>query len=198
QTLKSLQSSNRIAYVIGHVPPKSVKEKKAYLDVCYDSYLSIVATYAQSGTLAAHFHGHTNVDSVSFLTINKKSNLHLNVVTQNLADDSDSPLDSSLSIVHVFTNGPSIIPLANPAVRVYSYDTGVATLGNLLDYQQFYTDLEGDNGRGSVKWELEYKASTAYAMTDLSLKTWVKTLKGFWKSGSQTYPLYQNYFNVGV
>ncbi|KAJ3326657.1 Endopolyphosphatase [Blyttiomyces sp. JEL0837] len=198
-TLTTLETANKKAYVIGHIPPKDEKNKKAYQDNCYASYLSLIA--AHNNTIISHFHGHTNEDSVSFLTANYTAiptKYKLNVVTQDLSVDEQSPLDTSLTTIHVFTNGPSIIPVNNPAVRVYNYDVTPTGLGNLIDYTQFWTDLKKDNAGGDVVWETEYVASTTYGMTDLSTQSWIKTIQGFWAANSTTYAQYANFFTVGA
>lgn len=63
-------------------------------------------------------------------------------------------------------NAPSIIPVNNPAIRVYTYDTEGSeySFGTIRDWEQYYVDLEKANDGGSADFELEYKASELYGV----------------------------------
>ena len=63
-------------------------------------------------------------------------------------------------------NGPSVIPVNNPAVRVYTYDTGSGKypFGTVRDWNQYYIDLNKANDGGSVDYQLEYTASELYGV----------------------------------
>ncbi|KAJ3318720.1 Acid sphingomyelinase-like phosphodiesterase 3b, partial [Blyttiomyces sp. JEL0837] len=172
-TLTELERANKRAYVIGHIPPNSERNEKAYKEACHNQYLSLVAKH--NDTIISHFHGHTNQDSLSFLSTNRSDfssgQYSLNVITVSRDIATMAPLDPrdpSIDVVHVFTNGPSVIPLYNPALRVYKYNNS----GDLLDYTQFWTDLEKDNSDGFVTWMTEYTAAGAYNMSRLSTEEW--------------------------
>ena len=56
----------------------------------------------------------------------------------------------------------------NPALRLYSYERST---GAVLDYQQYYMNLSSANRAGSIHWELEYQATSAYNISDVSAKS---------------------------
>ncbi|KAJ3219213.1 Endopolyphosphatase [Dinochytrium kinnereticum] len=197
--LRYLSNRRMHAYVIGHIPPKSGQNQLSFFDVCYQRYLHIVATFRN--TILHHFHGHTNYDMISFINKNRTSGTYSLTVlnSTNLPKDPD-PTDPSVSdnnpIVTAFSNAPSVISFNNPAIRVYHYDTLRKRFGSLLDFVQYYTDVEKDNKRGSVKWEIEYSAREAYGINDLSVRSLVEVVKGFYEEGSKTLPMYRRFFNV--
>lgn len=82
------------------------------------------------------------------------------------ADDKDAGgVKASLAQTYVgLFNAPSIIPVHNPALRVYTYDTKGKDypFGTIRDWDQYYVDLKKANKKGTVKYQLEYKASELY------------------------------------
>lgn len=82
------------------------------------------------------------------------------------ADDKDAEdVKASLAQTYVgLFNAPSIIPVHNPALRVYTYDTEGKDypFGTIRDWEQYYVDLKKANKKRSVKYQLEYKASELY------------------------------------
>ncbi|KAI8833734.1 Metallo-dependent phosphatase-like protein [Chytridium lagenaria] len=195
--LKRLKSVNKRAYIIGHISPKDEMDKKAYFDACYDRYIRLVGTH--SATIAAHFHGHINFDMLSYLSHDTSTDVYtLSAINSTFLPQYSNPLDPAVaattSIVHVFTNSPSIIPLYNPSARVYTYEPS----GTLLDYTQFYTDLVEDNERGVVAWETEYKATEVYGVKDLAMESLVGIVKGLYEFNSSTMEKYSKFFDVGA
>lgn len=63
-------------------------------------------------------------------------------------------------------NAPSIIPKNNPAIRVYKYqaESGEYPVGTILDWEQYYLDLEKANNDGDANFELEYTASDLFGV----------------------------------
>jgi hypothetical protein len=63
-------------------------------------------------------------------------------------------------------NAPSIIPVNNPALRVYTYDTDGKDypFGTIRDWDQYYIDLQKANNGGKAEFELEYSASKLYGV----------------------------------
>lgn len=63
-------------------------------------------------------------------------------------------------------NAPSLIPVNNPALRVYTYDTEGTTypFGTIRDWDQYYVDLNTANSNGKVQFQLEYTASNFYGV----------------------------------
>jgi hypothetical protein len=71
----------------------------------------------------------------------------------------------SQSTMAIF-NAPSIIPAHNPALRVYTYDTDGSDypFGTILNWDQYYVDLNAANQNGKVGFQIEYKASDLYGV----------------------------------
>lgn len=82
------------------------------------------------------------------------------------ADDGDArAVKSSLAQTQVgLFNAPSVIPVNNPGLRVYRYETEGKDypFGTIRDWDQYYVDLEKANKQRKLKYELEYKASQLY------------------------------------
>lgn len=79
-------------------------------------------------------------------------------------DASDSKKKLQKTVFGLF-NGPSILPKHNPGFRVYSYETGEGSdypVGTILDWKQYYVDLEKANDDNKVDYQLEYTASDLY------------------------------------
>lgn len=85
------------------------------------------------------------------------------------ADDSDaSDMKKELRKTSVgLFNAPSIIPVNNPALRVYTYNTKESDgypVGIIRDWDQYYVDLDKANDDEKVEFELEYSASDLYGV----------------------------------
>jgi hypothetical protein len=76
-----------------------------------------------------------------------------------------SKSDLAGSVVGLF-NAPSIVPKNNPGFRVYSYETGGSgyPVGTILDWTQYYVDLNEANANDKVDYKVEYTASALYAV----------------------------------
>lgn len=64
---------------------------------------------------------------------------------------------------YVISSGPG--PAHNPGIRLIKYDR---TTGKHLDIKQYYLNLETANMAGFATWQLEYKASDVYKLSDLT------------------------------
>ncbi|ORZ15254.1 Metallo-dependent phosphatase-like protein [Absidia repens] len=75
-----------------------------------------------------------------------------------------SPLPSPLKVLGILFNSPSIVPLNNPGLRVYEYETkgDTAPIGTILNYKQYYADLQEANASGQLTFKLEYDAAELY------------------------------------
>lgn len=63
-------------------------------------------------------------------------------------------------------NAPSLIPVNNPALRVYTYDTSGTTypFGTIRGWDQYYVDLVVANSNGKVAFQLEYSAADFFGV----------------------------------
>jgi len=158
------------------------RARKLYLKQCWKQYVKLSGKYASA--ISGQFHGHTNADVFSFLTTSSNSNTEssdYDLITVS-ADAPPVAVANANSILAVFTNGPSIIPVTNPALRVYDY---VPSTGLLTDYTQYYSDLSIDNHSGNVSWNVEYKLGDAYNVHRWSMTDeWSNVLATLSKGGS--------------
>ncbi|GAA5813317.1 hypothetical protein MFLAVUS_006794 [Mucor flavus] len=153
------KGNNHQVYLMGHVPPIDDDGSKLYKSKCYSQYLNLLGKYGS--VISGHFTGHTNNDNLNAVIPEGKSKF-----TYMAADDKDAGgVKASLAQTYVgLFNAPSIIPVHNPALRVYTYDTKGKDypFGTIRDWDQYYVDLKKANKKGTVKYQLEYKASELY------------------------------------
>ncbi|KAG2203793.1 hypothetical protein INT47_012726 [Mucor saturninus] len=162
-TLKEFKSkgNGHQVYMMSHVPPIDDDGSKLYKDSCYSQYLNLLGNYGS--IIAGHFNGHTNNDNLNAVIPDGKKDF-----TYIAADDKDArDLKSTLakSAVALF-NAPSIIPVHNPALRVYTYDIEGKDYpyGTIRNWEQYYIDLDDANNGGPVEFKLEYDATHLYGV----------------------------------
>ncbi|KAJ3106952.1 Endopolyphosphatase [Phlyctochytrium planicorne] len=196
--LEQAEKAGGLVHVIGHVPPIGPGNERLYFDGCHKRFLEIVVRYRQH--VGHLFHGHTNFDMLS-VVVKGGEGFDCRVVNGTVLPEIGG------EIVMAFTNAPSIVPFNNPAIRVYSYETGRGTgrgmglgrklpFGTLLDYVQHYTDLGEDNVKGRVRYRKEYSARKIYGVQDLSWKSMLTIAKGLYEPGSKTLGKYLEFFDV--
>jgi hypothetical protein len=71
---------------------------------------------------------------------------------------------------------PSVVPLFNPALRVLEYDLSDNTLGQIMNYWQYYVDLDEANSNypDEPKLKLEYIAKDVYGPGPFTAKYYRK------------------------
>ncbi|RUP06328.1 hypothetical protein BC936DRAFT_140407, partial [Jimgerdemannia flammicorona] len=177
--------------------------------------------------IQGHFTGHTNGKNSNqpgfrdFLASAKNDNLHLFHHSLSLLDDmlsfivrnqtstgnyslitltgSSLPhIDLSTNpIVTVLNNAPSVIPVNNPALRVYDFETNPHEFGMLVDWTQYYANLTAANNKGKVVWQKEYQALKQYGLKGLFPQDYTKLVQGFLVPNSTTWAAYVKYITVG-
>ncbi|WAR21164.1 ASM3B-like protein [Mya arenaria] len=89
---------------------------------------------------------------------------------------------------------PNVIgPAHNPGIRLVKYER---TTGRHLDIQQYYLDLENANNNGSDIWGLEYTATSAYGIDDLTAESLEKAIEKIKKPGSEEFNRYVHFHDV--
>lgn len=76
----------------------------------------------------------------------------------------------------------------NPGLRLYHYRRST---GRITDYTQFYINLTEANTLGKANWRAEYKAKTAYNLSNLLPASLDALVAQFKQDGS---PLFQRYY----
>ncbi|KAH3743097.1 sphingomyelin phosphodiesterase acid-like 3 [Pelomyxa schiedti] len=153
-TLKSARANNEKVLLIGHIPLGilDIEPVPMWADVCMEHYNNLTQEYHD--IIAGQFFGHLHYDT--WRIIREESGKPIN--TAYLVPGF-TPRAASSSVLAPNTPGK------NPAIRLYHYDT---TTFELLDYDQYYTDLLAGNAAGELTWEIEYSAVKYYGLRDLS------------------------------
>ncbi|KAJ9056023.1 hypothetical protein DSO57_1037381 [Entomophthora muscae] len=191
QALKDIAKNTQKAYVMGHIPPKDEHGREILLDKCYGRFVDITGKHAY--VISGIFWGHTNVDTLSF--ISKTHDIKPTYSFTSLANRKDATMPKG-EIIAIMTTGPSILPFNHPAIRSYRYDPSSS---DLLGYTQYYANLTDANhglSKGLVFKE-EYNTWKDYRLPALTLKYW----KNFFARLVRDKALWKRYLyhkNVGV
>ncbi|KAI7893528.1 Metallo-dependent phosphatase-like protein [Mucor mucedo] len=163
KSLDDTRADGSKAYILAHIPPNSKKDKHFFRDKCYNEYYSILGSY--SDVIVGHFSGHFNYDQLTAVLQNKEDGTYTRVAALGAEEVPMTAEELEIyKVVGVLFNAPSIIPEHNPAIRIYTYETEGYRypVGTILDWDQYYANLEEANQSGNLEFKLEYKASTLY------------------------------------
>ncbi|CRL00115.1 CLUMA_CG013396, isoform A [Clunio marinus] len=147
-----LAKSNRnkeTVYIVGHMPPGSDERQigiipnghTTYSEKNNLRYLRLIRKY--SSIIQGQFFGHLHSDSFRIVY-----------------NDMGKPV-SWIMIAPSITPRKMLGGSNNPAMRLYKFETDT---GQVLDYTQYYLDLESANSRkdGAPAWQSEYNLTTYY------------------------------------
>ncbi|KAI9026496.1 Metallo-dependent phosphatase-like protein [Phycomyces nitens] len=162
KVLNAARSNKISVYVVGHVPPNDDDGSELYKSSCYDIYIALLGSY--SDVIVGHFTGHTNSDMLTAIVKDGSSYSALSAVSVDSELTSSSMINANVATV--LFNSPSIIPVHNPAMRVYNYETGDSEnkFGTITDWVQYYADLEEANSNGNIEYKVEYQASELFGI----------------------------------
>ncbi|RUS30236.1 LOW QUALITY PROTEIN: hypothetical protein BC938DRAFT_479685 [Jimgerdemannia flammicorona] len=94
--------------------------KMTFYPACYNIYVNLLGEYAD--VIQGHFTGHTNEDMLTLVVRNHTATSNYSLIT--LTGKTVPQIDFVANpIVAVLNNAPSVIPVNNPALRVYQYNT---------------------------------------------------------------------------
>ncbi|XP_035786018.1 acid sphingomyelinase-like phosphodiesterase 3a [Anopheles albimanus] len=147
EVLAKSSRNKETVYIVGHIPPGSDERHightipfghSSFTEKNNARYLRLVKRY--SSIIQGQFFGHLHSDSfrVVYNEVGKP-------VSWMMIAPSISPRRSSES--------------NNPAMRLYKFDTDT---GQVLDYTQYYLDLEQANLLEEAAWQPEYNLTTYY------------------------------------
>ncbi|CAG8537184.1 9313_t:CDS:2 [Funneliformis mosseae] len=182
--LKNARREKRRVLIAQHVPPLDSDGESSFLPQCEDEFVQLLGEF--SDIISGHFTGHTNLDTLTFLTesenVNGKYSLYY-------LDKDEGPSKKSFdNIILVLNNAPSIVP--------GKYSTSSETFGALSDYIQYYLDIEKANEIGKSEWEVEYIASETYNMKQLSPSEWANVLNEMESEHSESWQNYLKFITV--
>ncbi|CAO3592653.1 unnamed protein product [Absidia cylindrospora] len=192
KSLEAAKKDNVMIYVMGHVPPNDDDGSELFTSSCLDQYYQLLGEYGD--IIAGHFTGHTNNDMLTAVVPDGKSFKPVPAI----ADKSNLKKLKVNNVSTMLFNAPSIIPVNNPAIRVYEYETGKGKehpIGTILDWNQYYADLEKANKEGKIKYELEYQASKLYGVNKFDSQGIARAFKEL-RVNSKTRQDYSNYVTV--
>ncbi|KAI9482810.1 MAG: Metallo-dependent phosphatase-like protein [Benjaminiella poitrasii] len=181
------------AYIMGHVPPIDDDGSQLYKDACHEKYFNLLGKYGKY--ISGHFTGHTNDDNLNVVVPDGDGSYEF--IAADDEDASDREDDLKKASVALF-NAPSIIPVNNPAIRVYHYETstsGDSPIGTITDWDQYYVDLDVANDKGKVQYELEYSASDLYSVDYFYGKNLAEAVKNV-AGDKKARKLYKKYAKV--
>eukprot|EP01027_Heterolobosea_sp_BB2_P017299 GEZU01024521.1.p1 GENE.GEZU01024521.1~~GEZU01024521.1.p1 ORF type:complete len:331 (+),score=104.42 GEZU01024521.1:157-1149(+) len=183
QTLTAARQNKERVYIIGHVP-MGADERNGTANFWPQFNAKFLETILPfSDVIIAHIYGHEHSDTFKLLY-----DLETNTQPKQVAllSPSITPWYNNHSNSQGFNTPPN-----NPGIRIYEYSPQDYSL---LNYHQFWTDLKSDNEAGQITWKLEYTATEAYNIEDLS----VDSMAAVWNFMSGGTPegeaLFQKYF----
>ncbi|XP_075163064.1 cyclic GMP-AMP phosphodiesterase SMPDL3A [Haematobia irritans] len=153
EVLSKSKANKETVYIVGHIPPGSDERHiglqqnghTTFTESNNIRYLELVRKYAS--IIQGQFFGHLHSDSFRIIY-----------------DGNGKPVSwmmMSPSVTPRKMNGGS----NNPAMRLYKFDTDS---GQVLDYTQYYLDLQAANTLGEPNWVPEYNLTHYYALSDIS------------------------------
>eukprot|EP01133_Synstelium_polycarpum_P001419 gene1419-1645_t len=154
-TLYQARQNNEQVWIIGHVPPGHNEKYDVpnFHSRFNDRFLLTFANY--SDVIVAHLYGHQHSDTFR-LYYDHPSKIFENAVPCGAMFLSPSLTPWQNPFVPAIPN--------NPSLRIYSYNT---TGFNLLDYDQYWSNLTQSIELGAIEFELEYRATQLYNIAAL-------------------------------
>uniref|UniRef100_W8BNI4 Acid sphingomyelinase-like phosphodiesterase 3b n=1 Tax=Ceratitis capitata TaxID=7213 RepID=W8BNI4_CERCA len=147
------KNNKETVYIVGHIPPGSDERhiglqqngRTTFTETNNKRYLELVRKY--SSIIQGQFFGHLHSDSFRIIY-----------------DDNGKPV-SWMMISPSVTPRKLNVGSNNPAMRLYKFDTDS---GQVLDYTQYFMDLQLANQVGEPNWLPEYNLTHYYALSDIS------------------------------
>jgi sphingomyelin phosphodiesterase len=165
QTLSSLEASQQQVMLIGHQPPGDSGCNQAFSWALFD----IVNRF--ESTIVAQFYGHTHHDSFRVFFDPPSSPSSSSSPPSTSSSLSPSPRATNIAYV-----SPSLTPYTdmNPGYRVFELANTLPRM-MVTESWTYFVDLEQANQVDPSHppvWQLEYTATQAYNLTDLSPASW--------------------------
>eukprot|EP00771_Trimastix_marina_P002685 gnl/Trimastix_PCT/3834.p1 GENE.gnl/Trimastix_PCT/3834~~gnl/Trimastix_PCT/3834.p1 ORF type:complete len:439 (-),score=26.81 gnl/Trimastix_PCT/3834:71-1291(-) len=159
-TLDEARSNNERVLLAYHVPP-GFHERSSKPQYHHRYVVPLLSIYRQySDIIVGHIAGHSHSDTFKLL--------------------SDQSFNDHPFGVCLVSPGPCArchnkpIKCNNPSVRLFTYSQHN---GTLLDYIQYWTDLQVDNWFGRAQWVKEYQFSEMYGHSEITPYTMHETYK---------------------
>ncbi|XP_052771999.1 acid sphingomyelinase-like phosphodiesterase 3b [Mya arenaria] len=180
QTLAEARRNNERVLVTAHIPPGPHTPSDTWWmhEQFHTPLVETLRRYTDV-IVAMHF-GHDHADGFKVLSGNSGNH--------------KAPIFMAPSVTPWRYIIPNVIgPAHNPGIRLVKYER---TTGRHLDIQQYYLDLENANNNGSDIWGLEYTATSAYGIDDLTAESLEKAIEKIKKPGSEEFNRYVHFHDV--
>jgi len=179
--LTNASSNNEKVFIIGHVPPGAFERapgKKWFYPQFNTKYIDAVMKHAE--VITGHFLAHQHCDSFKIFY------------------DKKGVPRSSLFLCPAVTPWKTVLPTVgynNPGIRLYKYDR---TTTHVKDVWQYFTNLTQANLINKPDWLLEYKATEAFNLPDVSPQSLHSLVQSFEPQGSPNFKKYYLYNSVSA
>lgn len=151
RVLTSASMAKEKVFIIGHVPPGTFERApglKWFYPHFNKKYVALIMKHAD--VISGHFLAHQHCDSFKVIY-----------------DENGDPR-SSIFLCPAVTPWKTVLPTVgsnNPGIRLYKYNRSSA---QLKDIWQYYTNLTLANLKDKPTWLIEYKATDAFNIPDVS------------------------------
>ncbi|XP_002733390.1 acid sphingomyelinase-like phosphodiesterase 3b [Saccoglossus kowalevskii] len=178
-TLEEAKRNNQLVWILAHIPPGHPERSHSspwFYEEFNERYIDIISQYAD--IIIGQFYAHHHTD-------------HFKV----LYNDNGEPISSMLL-------APAVVPWRNkyvynaefgannPAVRLFKYQRST---GKLLDIMQYIMNLSEANQNNSPEWVLEYTATEAYSIDDVTTESLHELAESFKPENSENFEKYNLY-----
>ncbi|EGC30266.1 hypothetical protein DICPUDRAFT_158024 [Dictyostelium purpureum] len=168
ETLQASEDIGEKVYLVGHIPPGIAD----CVDIWSEQFFQIVNRYED--TIIASFYGHTHRDEFEIY----------------YTQDENNPNQTRPSSVVYVTPSVTTYQHQNPSFRIYTVD---AQTGYVMESSTYHTDLSQANLNDKPTWLLEYNATKAYNMPDLTPTSWHHAVSNM-TADSSLFEKYYNYY----
>ncbi|RZF35548.1 hypothetical protein LSTR_LSTR014851, partial [Laodelphax striatellus] len=177
---KSLKNRETV-YLVGHMGPGADERQPEAVPLFQEKfarrYLRLVRKYAQ--IIVGQFFGHLHSDTFRLVY-----------------SDQGQPVSWMLMAPAVTPRRTNSGSANNQGLRLYKFDTDT---GQVLDYTQYYLDLESANSRDQADWQPEYNLTTYYDLKHLTPQSLHNLAQSFRSDPHSTYfPKYYKANSVGL
>lgn len=179
--LTSASVAKEKVFIIGHVPPGAFERaphKKWFYPQFNRKYINVIMKHA--AVISGHFLAHQHCDSFKIFY------------------DSTGVPRSSIFLCPSVTPWKTVLPTVgynNPGIRLFKYDRNSA---QLKDIWQYFTNLTYANLMDKPDWLIEYQATEAFNIPDVSPQSLHSLVQTFQDQNSKNFDKYYHYNSVSA